>query len=88
MRPDHSLKGLSKNKGDEMDITPKQAKSIIKAKLAELGLPEYKLTAKTIDFSDLARATCVFVKIHGWTPNPLFQELRDVAIKNGFRVQA
>lgn len=63
------------------------AKNIIRKSLAELDLPAYKLTARTISFVDLARASCVFVQIHGWQSNPRWDELRSIAIKNGFRIE-
>ena len=67
-------------------MKPSQAKKIIKNKLDELGLPYTKLTAKTISFVDLARDNCIFVKIHGWKPNSLFDILKQLAISNGFRI--
>jgi hypothetical protein len=53
-----------------------------------LGLPAYKLTAKTISFMDLARGSKLFVKIHNWKPSPLWDELQKVAKDNGFLIQA
>ncbi len=69
-------------------MTPAQAKKIIAAELQARYLPYTKLTARTIDFSDLARASCIFVTIHGWQPNPQWEELRKVAVANGFRIEA
>ena len=69
-------------------VTASQAKKIVKSELERRNLPFTKLTAKTIDFTDLARASCVFVKIHGWQPNPAFDEIRAVAVANGFRIEA
>ena len=68
-------------------MTAKQANSIIANKLVELGVSYTKLTARTISFSDLARTSCVFVKIHGWKPNPVIQELKELAVSHGFRVE-
>lgn len=69
-------------------VTVGQAKKIVKSELERRDLPFTKLTARTIDFTDLARASCVFVKIHGWQPNPAFDEIRAVAVANGFRIEA
>lgn len=69
------------------ETKPSEAKKIVAQRLTELGLPAYKLTAKSIDFSDLARAKCVFVKIHGWAPNPLWRELDHTARMYGFRIE-
>lgn len=68
-------------------MTTHQAKKIISNKLNELGLPSYKLTAKTIDFIDLARTSKLFVKIHGWKPSPLWEDLQQIAKTNGFLIQ-
>jgi hypothetical protein len=68
-------------------ITGHKAKKIISDKLAILGLPQYKLTAKTIDFTDLARESQLFVKINGWKPSPLWNDLKKVAKENGFMIQ-
>ena len=68
-------------------MTNNEAKKIIAKKLSDLNLPTFKLTAKTIDFSDLARASKLFVKIHGWQPSPLWDNLQKVAKENGFLIQ-
>lgn len=49
--------------------------------------PDLKVTARTVHFTDLARASCVFVKIHGWKPCPIFPVLQGVARRLGFRVE-
>jgi len=64
-----------------------EAKKIVKEHLIAHNLPYTKLTAKTISFSDLARGSSVFVKIHGWQPNPCWDELDRLAKQNGFRVE-
>lgn len=69
-------------------VTPQAAKRLIAEKLAEIGKPGLKLTARTISFSDLARASCVFVKVHGWTPSPEWSLLQETARAHGFRVEA
>ena len=67
-------------------MTNNEAKKIIAARLNELCLPDYKLTAKTIDFTDLARSSKLFVKIHGWKPASLWDELQKTAKENGFLI--
>lgn len=62
-------------------------KKIIQVELDKRNLPYTKLTAKTIGFSDLARGSCVFVKIHGWQPNPAWDEIKAIAVANGFRIE-
>ena len=66
--------------------TANEAKKIIAAKLNELGLPAYKLSAKTVDFTDLARAQKLFVKIHNWQPSQLWDDLQKTAKENGFLI--
>lgn len=46
-------------------MTTHQAKQDLRAKLAARRIDHQRLTARTIDFSDLARAKPVFVTIHG-----------------------
>lgn len=66
-------------------VTVSGAKKLIKSALFARGL-ENKLTAKTIDFSDLTRASCVFVIVHGWRPDPLAADLEKLAREHRFRV--
>ena len=66
------------------DITPTQAKRHLKGLLDKHGVSYKKLTAKTVGFSDLARGEGVFVKIHGWKPNPLAADLKKEAKKAGY----
>ena len=72
-------------------MTPHSAKKIIGNILTERKVPFTKLTAKTIDFTDLARAKCIFVRVHGFVFNeettPLWRELRIIAGSNGFRIE-
>lgn len=81
------IKLLHAEQDRRAEITPAAAKKVIAAALAERDLPFTKLTARTVDFTDLARARCVFVKIHGWQPNPAWTELRQIAVDNGFRIE-
>ena len=68
-------------------VTTFQAKNIIKNELNKRELPYNKLTARTIGFSDLLRGDCIFVKIHGWNPNPQWDELKNIAKENGFCIE-
>ena len=45
--------------------TIREAKEIARKALHTQGLTFEKLSARTISFSDLARASCIFVKVHG-----------------------
>jgi hypothetical protein len=72
-------------------MTTHQAKKIVANILTERNAAFTKLTAKTIDFTDLARAKCIFVRVHGFVfdenTTPLWRELRTIAGSNGFRVE-
>lgn len=46
-------------------MTTREAKRIVATFLKERGMPFSKLTAKSVDFSDLARDSCIFVTVHG-----------------------
>jgi hypothetical protein len=51
------------------------------------GIGFDKLTAKSVGFSDLARADCVFVKAHGLRVNGgAWQLAQAVAREHGFRI--
>lgn len=67
-------------------MTPAKAKKLIEDELKKLGLPYERITAKTISFQDLARDGKIFVKVHGWKPNPAGARLEQVARENGFKV--
>jgi len=69
-------------------MTPSNAKQIVKMALESRGLPFTKLTARTVNFSDLARGRCLFVAIHGWQPNPAWDEIKQVASDAGFCIEA
>lgn len=64
----------------------RQAKQIIQLYMDVNGLPYTGMTARTVPFTDLARGSCVFVTVSGWTPSPLLQGVEDTAKANGFRV--
>jgi hypothetical protein len=70
------------------EITAAQAKAIVSAFLTEHNLPFAKLTAKRVSFVNLARDTCMFVKVHGWQPDPKWNDLRAIAKEHGFCVEA
>ena len=69
-------------------ITPHKAKKLLAAELTAKGLPFTKLTARHVDFTDLARAMPLFVTIHGWEPNPALGDLERFAKGHGFYVRA
>jgi hypothetical protein len=64
--------------------TPHKAKKLLAAELTAKGLPFTKLTAR--HYASLDNA--LFVTIHGWEPNPAFDDLRRFAKQHGFIVQA
>lgn len=68
-------------------MNTKEAKAIVKGWLNGKGM-ELKVTARTIDFTDLARMSKVFVKVHGWRPDPSWAELEKIAKDCGFCVEA
>ena len=57
-------------------MKPNEAKKIVSERIADAGLPEHKLTARTIGFSDLARARTVFVTVHNFEPHPAAQTIK------------
>ena len=68
-------------------MTIKLAKSLTWDWLFDLGLNN-KVTARTVSFSDLARAECIFVTIHNWKTNPAAANtLCSNARAKGFRIQ-
>ncbi len=77
-------------------MKPAEAKKLMAAELQRLDVPYFRLSARTINFSDLARSSCVFVTIHGFlfsqrmdtSSHEVWQELKDFAVKHGFRIEA
>jgi len=75
-------------------LTPAQAKKLIASQLADKGITVARLSAKTVGFSDLARAECVFVTVTGYpfdgengnNTNYWHNVLKPFAVANGFRV--
>ena len=68
-------------------MTPNKAKVLIRSFLQENNVPFSRLSAKTVHFSDLARASCIFVKVHGWVANPIAGDIVSLAKENGFCVE-
>lgn len=68
-------------------ITIHAARAIIRNYLVLDDIPFTKITSHTADFTDLARARCIFVTVHGWQPNPVARDLQELAVSHGFRVQ-
>jgi hypothetical protein len=68
-------------------MTPREAAKTLKAELVRRVLPFNKISAKTVEFTDLARARAIFVKIHGWLPSPYADELKAFGKANGFNVE-
>lgn len=71
---------------DIYDISPAKAKKILREELNKRGL-DNKLSAKTVSFADLARCKRVFVRVHDWKPNPIWQELKLFSAENGFYIE-
>ncbi len=68
-------------------ITPCAAKKTIERELTARSVPFTKLTAQTAQFTDLARTSRIFVKIHGWQPNPVWGELKRIAVAHGSHIE-
>lgn len=75
---------MSKNK----PITITEAKKLIARELHSKNIGCDRLSGRTIGFSDLARGSAIFVKIHGWKPNPVWKDLQKVAHDNGFCIES
>ena len=71
----------------EAGIGARRAANIIRNRLKELELPFTKVSGRTISFADLARCERVFVTAEGWQPNPVANEIKELAEANGFYVQ-
>jgi hypothetical protein len=66
-------------------MTTAEAKKIVQKFLDDRKLPYTKLTAKT---SYIDRKDCIFVKVHGWKPNPAWTDLKNFAKGKGFYVES
>lgn len=73
----------------EEQVTPSEAKKIVKNWLAEHGLSARGLSARTVGFSDLARGAAVFVTVRGFSSsNPDdFRALKEFAKASDFLVE-
>ncbi len=73
-------------------MKPSEAKKLMAAELQRLDVPYFRLSARSVDFTDLARTSCIFVTIHGFlfsTERPeSWNKLKGFAILHGFRVEA
>jgi len=67
-------------------MNTKEAKKLLKDYLDTHHIPYTSLTAKTVNFTDLARGKGVFVTIKGFSPNPVAREIKDFARQNNFCV--
>ena len=56
-------------------MNAREASATVKAELTRRGLAFSKVTARTVSFVDLAREDGVVVKIHGWKPAPVANEI-------------
>jgi len=68
-------------------MTIPQAKKIVKGFLDANEMPYTRLIGKTVNFVNLARCSCIFIRVHGWKPNSKWAELQSLATQNGFRVE-
>ena len=68
-------------------ISTTEAKRIVRAWLATNDNPALKVTAKTVNFSDLARGSGVFVTVHGFKPSAMWLSLDATAKEHGFNVE-
>jgi hypothetical protein len=50
-------------------VSARTAGRLTREALAEMGLSN-RVTARTVSFSDLARAKRVYVAVHGWRTDP------------------
>jgi hypothetical protein len=69
-------------------VSTHEAKKITREALDRLALPYTRLSARTVDFTDLARASAVFVTVHGWQPSPRWEELKADTKGKGFILEA
>ena len=70
------------------NASPNEARRIIRGALSEIGVTPTSLQARTVGFSDLARASKVFVKASGIRLTPdQYNYLSQIARENGFIFQ-
>lgn len=68
------------------DLTARKAGSLLKAELKRRNLTVHKVVTRTVSFAGFGFGSSIFADIYGWTPNPVFGELKDFGAKNGFHV--
>ena len=69
-------------------LTVSQAKRLVTSELNKMGVSSCSVRGRTVDFTDLARARCIFVDVVNWSGNcEQWQQLREFAVKNGFRME-
>jgi len=78
-------KGYYSDGAGKCRITPNHARKLTKGWLDSKGF-DYRVSARTISFADLARDYAVFVTVHGWKPNKSWSELQKFAREKGFHV--
>ena len=70
-----------------LNCTTPAAKKLVAGWLTELGLTDCAVgRAHTVDFTDLARATCLFVDVNNWRPDARATDLERRAKAAGFRL--
>ena len=62
------------------------ARRFVELWLKDKNVMGCKLKARTVSFTDLARASAIFVEISGWTPRPEWDELKAYGKAQGFIV--
>jgi hypothetical protein len=67
-------------------ITINKAKMFVRRELEKAGLNN-RITARTVDFTDLARCKRIFVRVHDWKPDPAYETLHKAARLLGFYVE-
>lgn len=68
-------------------MTPAEAKTEAVRILTERGMPYERLSARTVSFSDLARAETVVVTVHGWNPSSNARSVQRDARARGFTIE-
>lgn len=67
-------------------VTPRLASSMIRARLALLGLSN-RVSARTVGFSDLARTSIIYVTVHDWKPSSRAKDLEEFSKQHNFYVE-
>lgn len=68
-------------------MTVNQAKRIVRNRAELFGLKYGKITARTVSFQDLARASCIFVSVHSPEPSPRWEEISEDVRCWGFCIE-